>query len=346
MSDTDDRPGNDPGNELSEEGEAAVEDEPSEGYAWGFARQERELPQQEYLAHIRLLDEIGEEELEQLDLSRADDYTLWAAAQAFEELDRNEDTIALLKRIAASGSRHPALDYPDILLRLAEHLKERGDYDEATAMLDQVTALEPDLHGRCEERRAEILVLSGRVGEGLELFQAAARAFPDDPWVPLRAGWALLTSGRFQEVPRWIDMCERVLKEVDDEAEVRAVAGEIDHLRAESEARVRRRAHQAGADAAAEDADKEAGLGSLRQRILVSLDDEEARLTASPPRSDDARARATERLAALHARASRAWDDAVEAKDEDLVAAFDELQWDIVGLAERFGIELPGIEED
>ena len=346
MSDTDDRSGSDPGDELSEEGEAAGEDEPSEGYAWGFARQERELPQQEYLAHIRLLDEIGEEELEQLDLSRADDYTLWAAAQAFEELDRNEDAIALLKRIAASGRRHPALDYPDILLRLAEHLKERGDYDEATAVLDQAAILEPDLRGRCEERRAEILVLSGRVGEGQELFQAAARASPDDPWVPLRAGWALLTSGRFQEVPRWIDMCERVLKEVDDEGEVRAVAGEIDHLRAESEARSRRRAQSTGADAGAEDADGEAGLASLRERILASLDDEEARLTASPPRSDDARARATERLAALHTRASRAWDDAVEVKDEDLVAAFDELQWDIVGLAERFGIELPGIEED
>ena len=346
MSDGDEPFENDPEDASGDEGETAGGDDPSEGYAWGFSRQERELPHEEYRTHVRLLDEIGEEDLDLLDLSRADDYILWAAAQAFEELERNGDAIALLKRIAASGSSHPALYYPDILLRLAEHLKDRGDYDEATSVLDQVVLREPDLRRRCDERRAEILVLGGRVGEGLEMFQEAARVFPDDPWVPLRAGWALLTSGHYQEVPRWIDMSETALKEVDDEAEARAVAGEIDHLRAESEARSRRRARSSASGAGAEDADREAGLESVREGILAGLDDEGARLTASPPRSDDARARATERLAALHARASRAWDDAVEAKNEDLVAAFDELQWDIAGLAERFGIELPGIEGD
>jgi len=346
MIDTDERSGDDPRDEATQEDEAAGEDEPSEGYAWGFARQERELPQQEYRTHIHLLDEIDEEDLESLDLSSADDYVLWAAAQAFEELERNEDAIALLKRIAASGSRHPALYYPDILLRLEDLLKQRGDYDEAMAVLDEVAGLEPDLRGRCDERRAEILVLSGRVGEGLGLFLEAVRAFPDDPWVPLRAGWALLTSGRYQEVPRWIETCETALRDVEDEAEARAAGDEIDRLRSESEARSERRARMASAEGGTENEEKEAGLESVRQRILASLDDEEARLTASPPRSDDARARATERLAALHSRASRAWDDAVEAKNEDFVAAFDELQWDVTGLAERFGIELPGMAGD
>ncbi len=326
------------GGDAAGEGEAAGGDEPSEGYVWGFARQERELPAQEYREHIDLLDEIGEEDLERLDLSRADDYILWAAAQAFEELERNEDAIVLLRRIAASDSRHPALYYPDILLRLEEHLKDRGDYDEAGKVLDRVAQIEPALSGRCDERRAEILVLSGRVGEGLERFQEAARLFPDDPSVPLRAGWALLTSGRYEEIQRWIERGETALKECADEAEARAVAGEIDRLRAECEARAARRARAGGASGP--------GLASSRDSILTSLDDEEARLTASPPRSDDARAGALERLSALHARASRGWDDAVEAKNEDLIAAFDELQWDVAGLAERFGIALPGIDAD
>ena len=84
----------------------------------------------------------------------------------------------------------------------------------------------------------------------------------------------------------------------------------------------------------------------MRQDILAALDQEEARLTKSPPRSPEDRERAAAVLAALHARASRAWDDAVEAKQEPFIAAFDDLQWDVAGLAERFGIELPGIDED
>lgn len=315
-------------------------DEPSEGYAWGFARQEQELPAEEYRTHVRLLDEIDEEGLDELDLSRCNDYILWAAAQAFEELERDEDAIALLKRIAASAVRHPALFYPDILLRLGERLKERGDYDEAAEVLEQVERLEPGLRERCDERRAEILVLRGMVGEGLKLFREAARAFPDDPWVPLRAAWALLASGRYEEIPRWIERCGKALKDVKDEAEARAAAGEIDRLRAEAGARAARRGRlAAGVEGGG------AGLEAVREEILASLDAEEARLTESPPRSEEARARATERLAALHARASRAWDDAVEAKEEDHIAAFDDLQWDVAGLAERFGIELPGIDD-
>ena len=316
------------------------EDLPAEGYDWGFARQERELPGEEYRAHIHLLDEIDEEELEILDLTDAGDYILWAAAQAFEELERGDDAVALLKRIASSTSPHPALYYPDILFRLQEHLKDRGDYDEALPLLDRVEQIEPELRDRCNERRAEILVLRGEPAEGLRLFQETARVFPDDPWVPLRAAWALLTSGRYGEIPRWVERSEQALKEVKDEEEARAAASEIDRLRREAETRQARRARTES-----EGAGPVAGLEAVKEEILAALDAEEARLTGSPPRTADDRSRATERLEALRARASQGWDDAVEARDEPLIAEFDELQWDVVGLAERFGIELPGVED-
>src|SRR5262249_17115899 len=87
-------------------GEAAAEEGPSEGYVWGFERQEKELPPEEYTEHIRILDETGEEDLDQLDLSRASDYVLWAAAQAFEEFERVDDAVALLKRIAVPKTPH------------------------------------------------------------------------------------------------------------------------------------------------------------------------------------------------------------------------------------------------
>src|SRR5882672_5189339 len=312
---------------------------PSEGYVWGFARQEHELPAKDYRTHIRLLDEVEEEELERLDLSRADDYILWAAAQAFEETDRDQDAIALLKRIADSTARHPALDYSDILLRLSEHLKDRGDYDETVAALDKAQGIEPDLHVPCDERRAEILVLRGRTGEGLALFREAARAAPGDPWVPLRAAWALLASGRYAEIPPWIEESEHALEDVKDEEEARSAAGEIDRLRQEAEGRRARRERLEVSRMG-----PVPGLGRLKDDILTDLDVEESRLTGNPPRTEDTRARASERLAVLHARASKGWDDAVEARDETLIVEFDELQGDVVGLAGRFGIPLPGVD--
>jgi len=317
------------------------EDPPADGYAWGLARQERELPKEEYRAHLRLLDETDEEELETLDFSGVGDYVLWAAAQAFEELQRDEDAIALLKRIAGSTSPHPALYYPDILFRLADLLKERGAYDEALPWLDRVGQIEAELCGRCDERRAEILVLRGESEEGLRLFEETARAFPDDPWVPLRAGWALLTSGRYDEIARWIDMSERALRALKDEEEARAAASDVDRLRQETGSRRSRRARLES-----ERTGPVQGLEAVKEEILTALDAEESRLTRNPPRTPDARDRALERLSALHARASRGWDDAVEARDEPLIAEFDDLQWDVVGLAERFGIDLPAAGDD
>jgi hypothetical protein len=70
------------------------------------------------------------------------------------------------------------------------------------------------------------------------------------------------------------------------------------------------------------------------------------RLVDRPPRGPDDRARAEERLTALAHRASHAWDDAVEAGDEAMIAAFDDLQGEIAGVAERFGVELPDPDED
>src|SRR5262249_20782355 len=148
---------------------------------------------------------------------------------------------ALLKRIAVPKTPHPALCYPDILFRLAEHLKERGDYAEAASVLDRVQEIDEEMKDRCDERRAEILVLQGRTTEGLALFRDVARLFPDDPWVPLRAGWALLSTARYDDVPQWIEKSERALKEEKDEVEARSAASEINRLRQEAAARQERR---------------------------------------------------------------------------------------------------------
>ena len=315
------------------------EDLPEEvpiGYAWDFETQQRRLPKEEYDLHRAILDDLEEEDLDGLDLSRASDYVLWAAAQAFEELERGGDAVACLKRIAASASPHPALSYPDILLRLEELLKDRGDYDEALAVLARVEQEDAALKDACREERASVLVLSGRIEEGVRLFEAAAREAPEDPWVLLIAAWALLQRGRYEEALSWVGRAEQALRWVEDREEALKAREEIAKLRKESAARLerRRRLIDAGSPGAPP------GLGSAREEMLARLDAEEVRLVEHPPRDAMALSRATERLAGLQQRASRAWDDAVEAGDEEAIAAFDDLMAEIASLAERFGIEL------
>jgi tetratricopeptide (TPR) repeat protein len=328
------------------------EEELESGYAWDFERQERELPEDEYRTHVAILDEMDEDDLKSLDFSRSGDYILWAVAQAFEELDRRDEAVEVLKRIAGSVARHPALSYPDILLRLQEYLRDSGDYVGSVTILDQVERLDAARSDDCRERRAEILVLSGRTAEGLRLYERAMRDAPDDPWVPLMAAWSLLQRGDYDRALLWIDRGEEALRRVADEEEARRAASEIARLRLEANARSERRRRFAGSRTGPGRAGDRVSPGSaapleqVRQEILASLDDEEIRMVASPPQGETERTRARESLSLLHARASRGWDDAVESKNDELIAEFDDLQWEIVGLAERFGIDLPGARED
>lgn len=320
------------------------------GYAWSFEDQEKRLPEAEYRAHAAILDDMEEEDLDALDLSRAGDYVLWAAAQAFDEIERPDDAVALLRRIAASEGRHPALRYPDILLRLVERLKDRGDYDEALRLLDRVEREDPELRDACTEERASVLVLSGRVEEGDRLFERTARDAPDDPWVNLIAAWAHLQRGRYEEALAWVEGGERALERVEDDEEAGRARSEIGRLRREAANRIDRRRRFGGDEGPVGEARPAgapaAGLEDLRQEILAAIDAEEVRLVDGPPRDDLARARARERLCGLHRRASRAWGDAVEAADDGMIAAYDDLRWEIAGLAERFGVDLPADEGD
>jgi tetratricopeptide (TPR) repeat protein len=322
---------------------------PADGYAWDFERQERDLPPEEYRAHLAILDDLEDEELAELDLSRAGDYVLWAAAQALDEIGRRDRAIEALHRLDASTTAHPALDYPLIRLRLAELLKERGDYAEALEVLDRVERQDADLSDACREQRAEILVLSGREAEGLRLFEKAARRARGDPRVPLAAAWALMQRGRYEEATAWIDRAEKEMtRSPDDEAAARA-RSEIDRLRAETRARAARReapAPPAGEEPGHGEPPTGARLADLRREILAALDREEVRLVEHPPRDEPSRAGAADRLADLSRRTAEAWGDAIEAADEPMIAAFDDLQDEITGVAERFGIELPDPDED
>jgi tetratricopeptide (TPR) repeat protein len=331
------KPPDDPGDldhddDEQEEAEAeAHEREP--GYQWTFAEQEERLGR-EYERHMEILDELEAGQILDLDLRREKDYILWAAAQSLEEQGWTGEAIGLLRRLDQSPQRHEALSYAEIRLRLHDLLRERGDYAEALQLLESIERDEPDRRDACRERRAEVLVLTGRKEEGLALYDRLLRAVPDDPWVPLGAAWALIRAGDYDLALSWIGRGERAANRLEEEEDTESATTEIERLRNEARIRRERRERATGE-----------GSEALRQEILAALDAEEVRLTREPPRDDLAREAAVERLAALHRRASEAWDDAVERHDEAAVSAFDDLQWEVVEVAERFGLRLPGTED-
>jgi len=346
----DDDAADDEGDDHGDEGPEQREP----GYLLTFTEQEERLPD-EFGQHMEILDEMEVGEVLDLNLDRASDYIRWAAAQALDEQGWTSQAVDVLRRIGGSGAPHPALCYPEILLRLHDLLRERGDYEEALAILERVERDDPDRRDACRERRAEVLILTGQVEEGLALFEKAVRAIPDDPWVPLTAAWALVRAGDYDGSESWIARGERAARRIEDEEEIRTIDGEVERLR--NEARIRRERRDRGAaqaqvapppvaaGAAEAGPASPAGPTEIREAILAALDAEEVRLTRTPPRSDADRKTALDTLAALHRRASAAWDDAVERHDEAAIAALDDLQWEVVEVAERFGIKLPGVED-
>ncbi|HUD72228.1 MAG TPA: tetratricopeptide repeat protein [Dongiaceae bacterium] len=336
-----------------DEGDDAGDDDAPEtaepGYLWTFGEQEERLGD-EYERHMEILDDMEVGEILDLDLAREGDYVRWAAAQSLEEQGWTSQAIDVLRSIGRGGAPHPALSYPDIGLRLHDLLRERGDYAEALGVLEQVESADPNRRDACRERRAEVLILTGEVEEGLRLFEKAARSVPDEPWIPLTAAWALIRAGDYDVAVGWIARGERAARRLEDEEELRAVDNEVERLQNEARIRSERKRREAGrpvAPPAGEPggvADSRGGE-DLRQSILAALDAEEVLMTRTPPKSEADRAAAIERLAALHKRASTAWDEAVERHDEESIARFDDLQWEVVEVAERFGLKLPGVED-
>ena len=327
-----DEPDDDHDHDHDDDGEEGLRDEIEPGYLWTFAEQEERLAE-EYPRHMQILDELEAREI--LDLDLAGDYLLWAAAQSLEEQGWTGEALAILRRLDKGEAGHPALAYADIRLRLHDLLRERGEYGEALQVLERVERDAPERRDACRERHAEVLVLTGRKEEGLRLYEKVLRAVPDDPWPPLNAAWALIRAGDYDIALSWIGRGERAANRLEDEEEAQPALNEIERLR--NEARIRRERRQRATGE---------GPEQLRQAILADLDAEEVRLTREPPQGDDARAAALARLVELHRRASAAWDDAVERHDEAALSTFDDLQWEVVEVAERFGLRIPGTEGD
>jgi tetratricopeptide (TPR) repeat protein len=340
----DDLPHDDPGSEdhdhdhdLEDGHDDAEEGLPAEvepGYRWTFAEQEERLAE-EYPRHMQILDDLEAREILDLDLGRAGDYLLWAAAQSLEEQGWTGEALAILRRLDKGDAAHPALEYADIRLRLHDLLRERGEYGEALQVLERVERDAPERRDACRERHAEVLVLTGRKEEGLRMYEKVLRSVPDDPWPPLNAAWALIRAGDYDLALSWIGRGERAANRLEDEEEAQPALNEIERLR--NEARIRRERRQRATGE---------GPESLRQAILADLDAEEVRLTRQPPQDEPDRIAALQRLVELHRRASAAWDDAVERHDEAAISTFDDLQWEVVEVAERFGLRIPGTEGD
>jgi hypothetical protein len=120
---------------------------------------------------------------------------------------------------------------------------------------------------------------------------------------------------------------------------------EVDRLRDEARERSDRRQRPPQASPPTEGTQRDDGFEERRQAILAELDAEEIRLTRQPAHSPEEQSEALTRLIELHRRASSAWDDAVERREQTALAGLEDLQADVVALAERFGFRIPGTED-
>lgn len=120
--------------------------------------------------------EMSRDELAALDLSALTDLQLWAAAQAYADLDEEDELFAqfegVCRRIVGSRKAHPAIDYGEIGLELLNTFLVFERFADARSFLPEVARHIPSDSFIEERYLAMILILEGNDDAGFEKIQA------------------------------------------------------------------------------------------------------------------------------------------------------------------------------
>jgi hypothetical protein len=195
-------------------------DDPSEelGYAqfdWD------KLPTDEVKLHDRIISGTLED-LKLLDAASFTDLHKWAAAQVYAD---EEDAVAfqnLCDELVRGPANHPALDYGEISLELANDLFTEERYEEARELLPLLKKLnDPNDDSVAPRFEASLDIMQGHLAAGLAKFQELVDANETDPGYLLTVGEDLIGCGRFVEAVEVLDKAEEVtLRDYADETDL------------------------------------------------------------------------------------------------------------------------------
>lgn len=181
--------------------------------------------------HDRLLD-VSYEELDAVDFDQVDDLARWAGAQAFWDYGDEDRFHDLALRIVRSKDQHPAIDYTEICLELANDYMLDGAWDEAVFLLPDVERLIPEDPTIRARFGALISIGRDRRDEGMAVFQELAEQNEDDGAVLFLLAQDLYGAGEDEAADSLLAKAEEVASLAND----REVLEDIADLREDLEA--------------------------------------------------------------------------------------------------------------
>jgi tetratricopeptide (TPR) repeat protein len=139
------------------------------------------------------------------ELAGGDERSALAAAQAYQRLDRYQDSIPLLERLAGA---HPEQVVTGFLLGAA--YERTGQRDKAVAEFRRVLALEPDFHAALNYLGYTFAEAGINLEEALKLASRAVALEPDNGAYVDSLGWAYYRLGRPEQARGYLERAARL----------------------------------------------------------------------------------------------------------------------------------------
>lgn len=143
------------------------------------------------------------DQLRALDLDKESDLVLWAAAQAWADLDDDAAFQNIAMRIVKSENQHPAIDYAEICVELVNDEILEGNWEAAITLLDDLQRLVPEDLSVRARYEATICIMRGEREQGLTKMQELLDNANGDAGLVLAVGEDLIACeelGRAREV--------------------------------------------------------------------------------------------------------------------------------------------------
>lgn len=172
------------------------------------------------------------EQLRELDLDAESDLILWAAAQAWADLDDDAAFHDIALRIVRSDNQHPAVDYAEICVELINDEILEGDWDVAVKLLDDLQRLVPDDASVRARYEATITIMRGERDKGLAMMQEILDNAGDDAGLVLAVGEDLIACEELDRAKEVLEGAEELARTENDAELIEDIADARSYIEA------------------------------------------------------------------------------------------------------------------